>query len=123
MEALTVTTKLVKRSGRPVSSNPSPSGLPVPVRNDNRFGSNSSRSRSSVRANRFDNTRAKNVTEDVYESEEAGLIGPELGRTGGSEMSEGEVQTNGSKRMVDMFLSSRRKRIVSASDEGAQVFL
>lgn len=123
VEALTVTTKLVKRSGRPVSSNPSPSGLPVPVRNDNRFGSNSSRSRSSVRANRFDNTRAKNVTEDVYESEEAGLIGPELGRTGGSEMSEGEVQTNGSKRMVDMFLSSRRKRIVSASDEGAQVFL
>lgn len=50
--------------------------------------------------------------DDIYDVEGTGLMGPDRG-----ELSEKDAQAMGSQRMVEMFLSSRRKRIASGGSE------
>jgi hypothetical protein len=58
--------------------------------------------------------------DDEYHTEGAGLMGPMM-CSGVGELTEREAQSMGSKKMVDMFLSSRRRRIASASDDDGGV--
>ena len=51
-----------------------------------------------------------------------GLLGPVV--SGGGGMQELDTQQMGSKRMIDLFLSSRRRRITGGSEEeGSGVFI
>jgi len=108
--------KLVKRTGRPSTANtPSPgSRLPVPV--ERQFGSTSTGSmyRTPGTGNR-DND--KDEKDEIYGTKGAGLMGPRMNTA------EMDAQALGSKRMVELFLSSRRRRIASVSEDGAGVFL
>jgi hypothetical protein len=119
--------KLVKRNGRPhTATTPSPGGGLAAV-GDRQFGSPSTNSRyrtpgliSSRENIKIDSEKGKEVArleDDPYGIEGAGLMGP---RTSLSEL---DVQAMGSKQMVDLFLSSRRKRIAGGSEESGVVFL
>jgi hypothetical protein len=69
---------------------------------------------------KIDSGKGKEVArgeDDPYGIEGTGLLGP---RTSYSEL---DVQAMGSKQMVDLFLSSRRKRIAGGSEESGGVFL
>jgi hypothetical protein len=109
--------KLVKRNIRKVSNTantPSPGGgLVVTV--EKQFGATSAGTRSrapgvSWSANR--ENRSPVPKDDLYGTDGAGLMGPVM--SGG--MQELDAQQMGSKRMVDLFLSSRRKRMVSVGE-------
>jgi hypothetical protein len=106
--------KLVKRIGRPLNVNtPSPSG---PLIAESQFGSMSTKSRYRTPGM----TNSENIKEerdDVYGTEGAGLMGPRMSA------SDLEAQALGSKKMVELFLSSRRKRIAGGSEESGAVFL
>jgi hypothetical protein len=68
---------------------------------------------------KIDSGKGKEVVgeeDDPYGIEGTGLLGP---RTSYSEL---DVQAMGSKQMVDLFLSSRRKRIAGGSEESG-IFL
>jgi hypothetical protein len=65
-------------------------------------------------------TNSENIEDeqdDIYGTEGAGLMGPRMSA------SDLEAQALGSKRMVEMFLSSRRRRIAGGSEESGAVFL
>ena len=94
-------TKLVKRNRRPSnSSKPSP-GMGTAV--DKQFGS-------AISWTSCSGTENRSPQDELYDSDGAGLMGP----TGVQQL---DAQALGSKRMVDLFLSSRRRR-VAGSDEG-----
>lgn len=81
---------------------------------EKQFGSASTRSRTPGSTWIIDSeANSPERNEDIYCTDGAGLMGPAM--TGG--MDELNAQQMGSKRMVDMFLSSRRKRIAGGSDE------
>lgn len=107
--------KLIKRNGRPSTGNSaSPvSGLTGAV--ERQFGSTSTNSRYRTPASAGPVTggseRFKDAEEDIYGVDGAGLLGPRVSVT------EIEAQAMGSKKMVDLFLSSRRKRMVSESEQ------
>ncbi|KAI6084976.1 hypothetical protein F4821DRAFT_279670 [Hypoxylon rubiginosum] len=52
--------------------------------------------------------------EDPYDTQGSGVLGPGV---------EGSPQTFGSKKIVDLFLSSRRRRMASGGEEGSSMFL
>jgi hypothetical protein len=56
-------------------------------------------------------------SDDIYGSEGAGLMGPM------TQNMEVDAQQMGSRRMVDLFLSSRRRRIAGGSEESNNMFL
>jgi hypothetical protein len=74
-------------------------------------------SRENVKIDSEKGKEAAREDDDPYGIEGTGLLGP---RTSYSEL---DVQAMGSKQMVDLFLSSRRKRIVGGSEESGGVFL
>jgi hypothetical protein len=94
-------TKLVKRSGVRLHNNQPSPGISSAV--EKQFGSVGSRTQYSGRENY---SPADVLRDEQYNADGAGLMGP----------GEADTQATGSKRMVDLFLSSRRKR-VAGSDE------
>jgi hypothetical protein len=112
--------KLVKRNIRKVSNasiTPSPrGGLTATV--EKQFGSTSTGARSRTPGVSWSAIRRENRSpqqkDDVYGADGAGLMGPVM--SGG--IMELDAQQMGSKRMVELFLSSRRKRIASEEGEG-----
>ncbi|KAI6710111.1 hypothetical protein JHW43_007378 [Diplocarpon mali] len=114
--------KLVKRHGRPIAtaqSSPA-SGLIGAV--ERQFGSTSSNSRyrtpGSGGIGLGINVNGGEMEDDPYGVEGTGLL--DLGPR--ASVTEREAQAVGSKQMVDMFLSSRRKRMISESEQG-NIFL
>ncbi|KAE9365399.1 hypothetical protein N431DRAFT_430902 [Stipitochalara longipes BDJ] len=106
--------KLVKRIGRPLNVNtPSPGGA---LTAENRFGSTSTNSRYRT-PGMASSENAKEETDDVYGTEGTGLMGPRMSA------SDLEAQALGSKKMVELFLSSRRRRIAGGSEESGAAFL
>ena len=106
--------KLVKRAGRPINVNTPSPGLGLAV--EGQFGSRSTNSRCRTPGI----TNSENIKEekdDMYGTEGAGLMGPRMSA------SDLEAQALGSKRMVELFLSSRRRRIAGGSEESGAVFL
>ncbi|TVY45526.1 hypothetical protein LOCC1_G004889 [Lachnellula occidentalis] len=91
--------KLVKKYGRPSSNTPRSVGK--------QFDSTSTRFSA-----QNENVRMTEDPDDFYGADGAGLMGPDMG-----EMSEQDAQAMGSKRMVELFLNSRRKRIAGNSEE------
>ncbi|TVY92423.1 hypothetical protein LAWI1_G003824 [Lachnellula willkommii] len=91
--------KLVKKYGRPLNNTPRSVGK--------QFDSTSTRS-----CAQNENVRMGEDPDDFYGADGAGLMGPDTG-----EMSEQDAQAMGSKRMVELFLNSRRKRIAGGSEE------
>ncbi|EKD14290.1 hypothetical protein MBM_07520 [Drepanopeziza brunnea f. sp. 'multigermtubi' MB_m1] len=132
--------KLVKRHGRPAgtaTAQSSPgSGLVGAV--ERQFGSTSTNSRyktpgpgTARSTGASGGSGDGKVEEDIYGVEGTGLMGPNgdgktwsVSQSGNERFStsEGEAQAKGSKLMVDMFLSSRRRRMISESEQG-RVFL
>ncbi|TAQ86219.1 hypothetical protein B7494_g5455 [Chlorociboria aeruginascens] len=117
MKSVETPAKLVKRNGRPSNYTcgiPSPGGgLSAAV--EKQFGSASTRARSRSRAlgvgeNRENRSPRREEPDDEYGTDGAGLMGPAV--------RELDAQAMGSKRMVDLFLSSRRKRMASGSTDG-----
>jgi hypothetical protein len=107
--------KLVKRTGRPFNANtPSPGGM-LAAATERQFGSTSTASR--YRTPGMVNNENIEAKDDIYGIEGAGLLGPRVSTA------ELEAQALGSKRMVDLFLSSRRRRIAGGSEESGAVFL
>jgi hypothetical protein len=93
--------KLVKKHGRPLNNTPSSAGgLGAAV--EKQFGSRTQN----------ENVKMAEDTDDLYRAEGAGLMGPDMG-----ELSEKDAQAMGSKRMVELFLNSRRRRIAGGSEE------
>ena len=134
--------KLLKRNGRPTASpylanTPSPGGglsaageKQFGSASPRQFGSASTRSRTpyhtpgmGTRGNR-ENVRVeeKEESDEIYGSEGAGLMGPSIWGERQS-LKELDAQALGSKRMVDLFLSSRRRRIAGGSEESGGMFL
>ncbi|TVY23779.1 hypothetical protein LHYA1_G008074 [Lachnellula hyalina] len=91
--------KLVKKYGRPLNNTPRSVGK--------QFDSTSTRSYT-----QNENVKMAEDPDDLYGADGAGLLGPDTG-----EMSEQDAQAIGSKRMVELFLNSRRKRIAGGSEE------
>jgi hypothetical protein len=105
--------KLVKRTGRLSNANtPSPGGVLTAV--DRQLGSTSTNSR--YRTPRM-NSENIEIRDDMYGTEGTGLLGSR------ASTAEAEAQALGSKRMVELFLSSRRRRIAGGSEESEGVFL
>ncbi|KAF4626833.1 hypothetical protein G7Y89_g11323 [Cudoniella acicularis] len=107
--------KLVKKHGRRAStiSTRSPGGIGAAV--EKQFGSTSTGSRTafySVNRQNENFSTGMSDEEDLYGVDGAGLMGP-FNR----EMSETDAQALGSKRMVELFLSSRRRRIAGGSED------
>ena len=117
--------KLMKRSIRRVSNTTatpsSAGGLVVTI--EKQFGSTSTGARSrtpgvSLNGNR--ENRSPQQGDDIYSSDGTGLMGPVM--SGG--VQELDAQQMGSKRMVDLFLSSRRKRMASEGEsEMGSIFI
>ncbi|RDL41451.1 uncharacterized protein BP5553_01430 [Venustampulla echinocandica] len=88
---------------------------------EKQFSSLSTRSRTPARSTSRENGKSNMTltggTDDIYGTDGAGLMGPDVG-----EQSERAAQVMGSKRMVELFLSSRRKRITGGSGDSG-VFL
>jgi hypothetical protein len=101
--------KLVKRLGRrPSTAKYSPgSGIGAAV--EKQFGSAGSRTRYSGAENYSPAIVA--ADDDLYGSDGAGILDPERRRL--------DPQALGSKRMVDMFLSSRRRRVAGSDESNA----
>jgi hypothetical protein len=107
--------KLVKRIGRPRNANTSSPGGALAVA-DRQFGSTSTNSRYRTPGM----TNSENFREqkdDIYGTEGTGLMGPRMST------SDLEAQALGSKKMVELFLSSRRRRIAGESGDSGAVFL
>lgn len=112
--------KLVKRSGRPVYNHTPQSspGTGIGAAVERQFGSANANGsangtgRQRMRAGGRENERVSNGAglEDVYGVEGSGL----LGLDGGLAVDMQQLQL-GSKQMVDLFLSSRRRRIASVA--------
>lgn len=109
--------KLVRRPRQSRSRSPNRGPIVgISLQRDN-FGSTSSRGHSPSRSGGASLRRQIQDVDDEYHTEGAGLMGPMM-YSGVGELTEREAQSMGSKKMVDMFLSSRRRRIASASDDG-----
>ena len=83
---------------------------------DRQFGSTSTNSRYRTPGM----TNSENFREDkddIYGTEGTGLMGPRMST------SDLEAQALGSKKMVELFLSSRRRRIAGGSEDSGAVFL
>jgi hypothetical protein len=116
VKSLETPVKLVKRNGRKLSNagNTSSSGGGLNTTVDNQFGSTLTRSRTpgaAWSANR--ENQSPQQKDEIYGTDGAGLMGPTM--SGGAQ--ELDAQQMGSKRMVDLFLSSRRRRIAGGSEE------
>jgi hypothetical protein len=126
MKSVDTPAKLIKKPRRsPRSANqPSPgSGLAIAI--EKQSGSTSTRSRtpgSTWNLNRESLYPDDAERDEIYGTEGAGLMGPV---TASGRMNELDAQQLGSKRMVDLFLSSRRRRIAggSGSEESGAIFL
>jgi hypothetical protein len=108
--------KLVKRIGHPINVNTPSLGGVVTAAVERQFGSTSTNSRYRTPGM----TNSENIKEeknDIYGTEDAGLTGPRMSA------SDLEAQALGSKKMVELFLSSRRRRIAGGSEESGAVFL
>ncbi|PVH86262.1 hypothetical protein DL98DRAFT_567695 [Cadophora sp. DSE1049] len=107
--------KLIKRNGRPSTGKTASSGSGLNGAVERQFGSTSTNSRYRTPGSTGPGTagteRFKDAEEDIYGVDGAGLLGPRVSVT------ETEAQAMGSKKMVDLFLSSRRKRMVSESEQ------
>lgn len=106
--------KLVKKPNRRAATlNARSPGLAAAV--EKQFGSISSGSRTpKYSANRCDeNVNSGRSDDDLYGTEGAGLLGP----SANGELSEKAAEAIGSQRMVEMFLSSRRRRIAGGSED------
>ena len=111
--------KLTRQPRQSQSHNRFPNRGPIVgicLQRDN-YGSASSRTYSSSRSIVGGLRRANQETSDMYYTDGAGLMGPAT-YAGIGECTKREAQSAGSKKMVDMFLSSRRKRIASTSEDG-----
>lgn len=97
--------KLIKRNRQTSSQSVSMSG-----RVEKQPNSMSSRARTPARENHI---RGMELEDDTYDTDGAGLLGP---RVSGA-------QSLGSKRMVEEFLNSRRKRIASGNEGNGPVFI
>jgi hypothetical protein len=119
--------KLVKRNIRKVSNTPKApsSGGSLAFAVEKQFGSTSTGSKTPGVAWGANSPKSENRSpaqkDDVYGADGAGLMGPVM--SGG--VQEFDAQQMGSKRMVDLFLSSRRRRIASEneSEVGVGVFI
>lgn len=116
--------KLVKRHGRPSTGHSASPGSGLTGAVERQFGSTSTNSNYRTPGSAGPGTvgttgseRFRDADEDIYGVDGAGLLGP--GNSAGTRVSvtESEAQSMGSKKMVDLFLSSRRKRMVSESDQ------
>ncbi|KAK0105306.1 hypothetical protein ONS95_004311 [Cadophora gregata] len=107
--------KLIKRHGRPSTGNSASPGSGLSRAVERQFGSTSTNSRYRTPGSAGPGTagteRFKDAEEDLYGVDGAGLLGLRASVT------ETEAQAMGSKQMVDLFLSSRRKRMVSESEQ------
>ncbi|CZS91659.1 hypothetical protein WAI453_011846 [Rhynchosporium graminicola] len=108
--------KLIKRHRRPSTGYSASPGSGLTGAVERQFGSTStnSRYRTPTGPGTGGSERFRDAEEDVYGVEGAGLLGPNPRAS----VTEGEAQAMGSKKMVDLFLSSRRKRMVSQSEVG-----
>ncbi|KAH7312040.1 hypothetical protein BKA65DRAFT_484635 [Rhexocercosporidium sp. MPI-PUGE-AT-0058] len=109
--------KLIKRNGRPFTGNStSPGSGLTGAAVEKQFGSTSTNSRyrtpGSGRPGTAETERFGDTEDDIYGVDGAGLLGPRVSVT------EGEAQAMGSKKMVDLFLSSRRRRMYWYCREG-----
>ncbi|TVY75840.1 hypothetical protein LSUE1_G008055 [Lachnellula suecica] len=107
--------KLVKKHGRPLNTTVNTPGSTSAA--SDKFGSASTRYQTPGVGAGIENFRMRDPEDDdPYGVEGAGLMGPDMG----GELSERDAQAMGSKRMVELFLTSRRRRINGsrgASDE------
>ncbi|PBP22594.1 hypothetical protein BUE80_DR006465 [Diplocarpon rosae] len=114
--------KLVKRRGRPIATAQSSPGSGLIGAVERQFGSTSTNSRyrtpGSGGIGLGISVNGGEMEDDPYGVEGSGLLdlGPRVSVT------EVEAQAMGSKQMVDIFLNSRRKRMISESEQG-NVFL
>ena len=129
IKSLETPAKLVKRHGRPGTAHATPSpggGLTA----EKQYGSSSTHSRyrtpgmmaskENLRvdvSNRSCKEIGRDEEEDIYGIKGTGLLGPRMSVT------ESDAQAMGSKQMVDLFLSSRRRRIAGGSEDSGAVFL
>lgn len=121
-------TKGAETPGRLVKkpkTSPHTTGISIPGYNPmnaiyNPVGSTSTRSRtpgSSWNLSR-ENHNPDVGRDEIYDTDGAGLMGPNI-----SVMDALDTQQLGSKRMVDLFLSSRRRRIAGGSEESSGIFI
>ncbi|KAI1504937.1 hypothetical protein F5X99DRAFT_370326 [Biscogniauxia marginata] len=114
-----ITAKLVKRKPWPKCYNTPGSSPGLSNAVEQQFGKLRGSTGSKQRLNAVVPTKSENVspriadTEDPYSIDGSGVLGPNGDRN---------LQALGSKRIVDLFLSSRRRRIASSSEDG-RVFL
>lgn len=126
-KSLDTPAKLVKHNIRKASQaslTTSPGGG-ITTAVEKQFGSTALGTRSrtpGVTWNANRENRSPLLKDDIYESDGAGLLGPVMSG-GGVRMQELDAQQIGSKRMVDLFLSSRRRRIAGGSEEGGSGFI
>ncbi|KAG9237945.1 hypothetical protein BJ875DRAFT_516353 [Amylocarpus encephaloides] len=116
--------KLVKKHGRLTRVTPDSTpngGLNAAV--ERQFGSLSTNYQTPAQYNENFYCQATQESEDPYGVDGTGLMGPDIGDDMG-ELSERDAQAMGSRKMVELFLSSRRRRIAGgASEEDGDVFL
>jgi hypothetical protein len=108
--------KLVKKANRSSCTvSQASSGGRLSTSEERHFGTTSTRSRNSggTWTVGHENNHPGKRDDDIYGIDGAGLMGPAV--SGG--INALDAQQTGSKRMVDIFLSSRRKRIAGGSDE------
>ena len=115
MKSLETPAKLVKRNSWKLSNvgNTSSPGGELNATVENKFGSTSTRWRTPGAAWSANRENQSPQKDDIYGIDGAGLMGPMM--SGGAQ--ELDAQQMGSKRMVDLFLSSRRRRITGGSEE------
>ena len=112
--------KLVKKNRRsPHSFTQSTPGSGYPAAVEKQDGSKSTRPRTP--GSTWNPSHPSDVEkDDVYGTDGAGLMGPATVTSASSIQL--DAQQLGSKRMVDLFLSSRRRRVAGSEDSGA-IFL
>jgi len=115
IKSVETSAKLVKRVGRPSNVNIQSSDVRSTAAIEH-FGSTSTSSRYRT-LGMMNNENITEGKDDIYGTDGAGLLGPKMSAA------DLEAQAVGSKRMVELFLSSRRRRIAGGSEESGAVFL
>jgi hypothetical protein len=106
LRSINTPAKLVKRSGRPSTGKYSP-GSSIGAAVEKQFGSTGSRTQYSGTEN---HSPANVAVDELYGSDGAGILDSERHLS---------PQAMGSKHMVDMFLSSRRRRVAGSDESNA----